>query len=127
MELPHSSPVNLFIFIQALLQKMIISHQLQLMGGSTLRACDFDNPQSMDGSLPFASISFLALAFVRLHMDLGPYRRLESRDPNMMAVSVISFNVPLTTSKCVGALLFAVHALSLCRYAWGSAMSLAVM
>lgn len=75
--------------------------------GSTL------DPQNIDGSLPFTSIAFLALTSVRLHMDLGPHRRLESQDPQIIATGLARLSLPPRTSRIIGSLLLAVHALSL--------------
>lgn len=75
--------------------------------GSTL------NPENVDGPLPFTSIAFLALASVRLHLDLGPHRRLETRDPVAIAASLNEVQPPVRGPELATALLHAVHALSL--------------
>lgn len=74
--------------------------------GSTL------DPQNIDGPLPFTSISFLALAFTRLHFDLGPYRQLETRDPEAMAVGLELASPPGREPRVITALLHAVHTMS---------------
>jgi hypothetical protein len=75
--------------------------------GSTL------DPQNIDGPLPFTSVAFLALAFTRLHIDIGPRRSLETRDPHAMAANLRKLEAPKRGPRVVTALLHAVHALSL--------------
>jgi hypothetical protein len=75
--------------------------------GSTL------DPQNIDGPLPFTSVAFLALAFVRLHVDIGPHHSLDILDPHAMAASLRKMEPPRRGPRVVTALLHAVHALSL--------------
>jgi hypothetical protein len=75
--------------------------------GSTL------DPQNEDGPLPFTSVAFLALAFVRLHVDIGPHRSLESRNPSVMAANLSKMQPPKRGPRVVTALLHAVHAMSI--------------
>lgn len=75
--------------------------------GSTL------NPQNVDGPIPFTSIAFLALASVRLHLDLGEHRCLESCDSLAMAASLYKVRAPARSPQLSTALLHSVHALSL--------------
>lgn len=75
--------------------------------GSTL------DPQNVDGPIPFTSIAFLALASVRLHLDLGSNRNLEACDPLVMAVSLYKVRAPTRGTGLATALLHSVHALSI--------------
>jgi hypothetical protein len=75
--------------------------------GSTL------DPQNIDGPLPFTSVAFLALAFVRLHIDIGPHRSLETRDPHAMAANLSKMEPPRRGPRVATALLHAVHAMSI--------------
>lgn len=75
--------------------------------GSTL------DPQNMDGPLPFTSVAFLALAFVRLHVDIGPHRSLETRDAHAMAANLSKMEPPRRGPRVVTALLHAVHTVSI--------------
>lgn len=75
--------------------------------GSTL------DPQNIDGPLPFTSVAFLALAFVRLHIDIGPHRSLETRDPHAMAANLSKMQPPRRGPRVATALLHAVHAMSI--------------
>lgn len=50
---------------------------------------------------------------MRLYCDLGPYRRIESRDPGTIAANLAEAYLPPRAPRMVAALLLAVHALSL--------------
>jgi hypothetical protein len=67
----------------------------------------------VDGPIPFTSVAFLALASVRLHLDLGEHCRLESCDPLVMAVNLHKVRPPTRGPELATALLHSVHALSL--------------
>lgn len=71
------------------------------------------DPQNPDGPLPFTSAAFLALAYVRLHMELGPYRQLDSRDPLQIAAALSQVRSPERGPNLTTALLHATHAISL--------------
>ena len=71
------------------------------------------DPQNADGPLPFTSAAFLALAYVRLHMDLGPYRRLDTRDPTQIAEALMQAPPPRRGPRLTTALLHSTHALSI--------------
>lgn len=75
--------------------------------GSTL------DPQNVDGPIPFTSIAFLALASVRLHLDLGSHRNLEACDSLSMAASLRKAQAPTRGPGLATALLHSVHALSI--------------
>lgn len=75
--------------------------------GSTL------DPQNVDGPIPFTSIAFLALASVRLHLDLGSVRNLEACHPMGMAASLYRVRAPARGPGLATALLHSVHALSI--------------
>lgn len=62
--------------------------------------------------MPFTSAAFLALAFARLHIDLGPYRQLRTRDPKQVAAALLAMPVPQCGGPVIPALLHAAHALS---------------
>jgi hypothetical protein len=67
----------------------------------------------MDGPFPFTSVAFLALAFVRLHADIGPHRSLETRDAHAMAANLSKMEPPIRGPGVVTALLHAVHTVSI--------------
>ncbi|KAI3395899.1 hypothetical protein diail_684 [Diaporthe ilicicola] len=46
------------------------------------------DPNNENGPIPFTSSSLLGLAYVRIYLHLGPYRKLESRDPERIADAI---------------------------------------
>lgn len=73
---------------------------------------DSSSNSNADSPLPFTSAAFLALAFARLHVDLGPHRRLQTRDPTQVAAALIETPIPECIPQAIPALLHAAHALS---------------
>lgn len=71
------------------------------------------DPENADGPLPFTSAAFLALAFARIHIDIGPHRLLRSRDPEQIAAALLDVQAPTRGRYLTKALLHATHALSL--------------
>ncbi|PYH98337.1 hypothetical protein BO71DRAFT_65879 [Aspergillus ellipticus CBS 707.79] len=71
------------------------------------------DPLNPNGPIPFTSTAFLGLAYCRIHVDLGPYRNLNTRDPQKIA-SVLSSSPDVPRSRSLlPALLHATHALSI--------------
>lgn len=71
------------------------------------------DPLSPDGPVAFNSTSLFRLAYIRLHSDLGPCRRLDTRDPIRIAAAFRDFP-PLVRSPRLGrAVLQSAHALSI--------------
>ncbi|KAF5844137.1 hypothetical protein GGP41_001050 [Bipolaris sorokiniana] len=69
------------------------------------------DPASPHGPLSFNSIALFRIALVRLHLDLGPYRGLETRNPPCIAQSLYrSPALPLSRVAC-SVVLQLVHAL----------------
>jgi hypothetical protein len=69
------------------------------------------DPASPHGPLSFNSIALFRIALVRLHLDLGPYRGLETRNPTSIAQSLYRSPVlPLSRVAC-RVVLQLVHAL----------------
>ncbi|EHK21565.1 uncharacterized protein TRIVIDRAFT_123400, partial [Trichoderma virens Gv29-8] len=71
------------------------------------------HPTSEHGPIPFTSVAFLTLAYVRTHLDIGPHLRLASRDPTAVASALFSIAPLRRHSNLTSALLYAIHALSL--------------
>ncbi|KAG8159108.1 hypothetical protein KVR01_010769 [Diaporthe batatas] len=70
------------------------------------------DPNNENGPIPFTSSSLLGLAYARIYLHLGPYRLLESRDPDLIA-KAISRSPPVERGGgVVTALLYAAHMLS---------------
>ncbi|KAI0118411.1 amidase signature domain-containing protein [Nemania sp. FL0031] len=71
------------------------------------------DPKNENGPIPFTSSSLLGLAYVRIYLNLGPYRLLETRDPARVA-RALSKSPPVKRSEgVISALLYAAHALSI--------------
>lgn len=50
------------------------------------------DPNNESGPIPFTSSALLVVAYVRLSLDIGPYRHLESRSAEVIADGLA--NVP---------------------------------
>ncbi|CAG8285538.1 unnamed protein product [Penicillium salamii] len=71
------------------------------------------DPHNANGPIPFTSSAFLGLAYVRLSLNLGPHRRLETRDPTIIATALHRSPRPERSYRLVPALIYAAHALSI--------------
>ncbi|CAI7582507.1 hypothetical protein N7533_010035 [Penicillium manginii] len=71
------------------------------------------DPHNDNGPIPFTSSSLLGLAYVRLSLNLGPYRRLETRDPATIAAALYRSPKPERSYRLIPALIYAAHALSI--------------
>ncbi|GAB1731558.1 hypothetical protein NU195Hw_g7019t2 [Hortaea werneckii] len=71
------------------------------------------DPNNENGPIPFTSSALLALAYVRIHLHLGPYRSLESRDPEVIARSLCQCPEVSRSDDISTALLYAVHMLGI--------------
>lgn len=136
--LKTTSPLGNYILIHAIIQQIFFARQLcsswPSATGSSLRTEDLTtlqhalnawkngwkrspessiDPQSPNGPIAFTSTALLGLAYIRLHVDLGPIRHLEARDPDAIAHALID-SPPLPRSpKLIMALLHSAHALSI--------------
>ncbi|PYH48759.1 uncharacterized protein BP01DRAFT_379163 [Aspergillus saccharolyticus JOP 1030-1] len=70
------------------------------------------DPHNENGPIPFTSSSFLGLAYVRLSLNLGSYRQLETRDPYRIAAALHRSPRPSRSYQLIPALIYAAHALS---------------
>lgn len=71
------------------------------------------DPHNANGPIPFTSSALLGLAYVRLSLNLGPYRRLETRDPTTIASALCRSPKPERSYRLIPALIYAAHALSI--------------
>lgn len=71
------------------------------------------DPHNANGPIPFTSSAFLGLAYVRLSLNLGPHRRLETRDPTIIASALRRSPRPERSYRLIPALIYAAHALSI--------------
>ncbi|KAK8041858.1 hypothetical protein PG993_006381 [Apiospora rasikravindrae] len=70
------------------------------------------DPNNENGPIPFTSSSLLGLAYVRIYLNLGPYRQLETRDPARIARALCRAPSVERSDGVISALLYAAHALS---------------
>ncbi|KAF9891207.1 hypothetical protein FE257_004771 [Aspergillus nanangensis] len=71
------------------------------------------DPHNENGPIPFTSSSLLGLAYVRLSLNLGPYRQLETRDPYRIATALHRSPRPGRSYRLTPALIYSAHALSI--------------
>ncbi|KAI5304083.1 hypothetical protein KEM56_006870 [Ascosphaera pollenicola] len=132
------SPLGNYVLIHAILQQIFFARQLRLsvpsLRGTSLRTEDLvilDNalsawkaswkrgpessidPQSSAGPIAFTSTALLGLAYIRLHLDLGPYRALMSQDPTTIATTLDRSQTVSRSPNLIKALLHSAHALSI--------------
>jgi hypothetical protein len=132
------SPLGNYILIHAIIQQIFFARQLCLsapnMHGTSLRQEDLNvldnslsawkalwkrtpessiDPQNPAGPIAFTSTALLGLAYIRLHVDLGPCRHLITQDPHQIA-GALGESPPLVRSpRLIMALLHSAHALSI--------------
>ncbi|EFX03764.1 c2h2 type zinc finger domain containing protein [Grosmannia clavigera kw1407] len=71
------------------------------------------DPNNENGPIPFTSSSLLALAYVRIYLHLGPYRKLDTRDPVVIAEAIYQAPQLKRNDGVIAALLYATHMLSI--------------
>ncbi|KAL2840043.1 hypothetical protein BJY01DRAFT_250170 [Aspergillus pseudoustus] len=71
------------------------------------------DPLSPHGPLSFTSTALLRLAYIRINMDLGPARALNTWDPHLIAQSLDRSPAPQRGDKITRAALHCTHALSI--------------
>ena len=132
------TPLGNYVLIHAIIQQIFFARQLSLswpnIGSGSLRSEDLAmlehglsqwkagwrrtpesslDPQNPNGPVAFTSTAFLGLAYIRLHLDMGPLRHLETRDPAQVATA-LGDSPPLRRNpRLIMALLHSAHALSI--------------
>ncbi|UKZ94558.1 uncharacterized protein TrAFT101_009427 [Trichoderma asperellum] len=125
-------PFSNLILLHGVLQRIYLLRQLSF--GHNLSDHEIDNihsalskwariwqrasgsdlhPSSEHGPIPFTSVAFLTLAYVRTHLDIGPKMWLATRDPATVALALFSIAPPRRHSNLTSVLLYTIHALSL--------------
>lgn len=133
-----TSPLGNYVLIHAITQQIFFARQLRLsfptLPGTSLRRDDLYaletalraweagwrrapessiDPQSPAGPVAFTSTALLGLAYIRLHLDLGPCRALVTQDPMQIALALRS-SAPLDRHpRLIMPLLHSAHALSI--------------
>lgn len=132
------SPLGNYILIHAIIQQIFFARQLCLsapnMQGTSLRQEDLNaldnslsawkalwkrtpessiDPQNPAGPIAFTSTALLGLAYIRLHVDLGPCRHLITQDPMQIAGALAESPPIVRSPRLIMALLHSAHALSI--------------
>ncbi|KAL1954683.1 hypothetical protein VTO42DRAFT_835 [Malbranchea cinnamomea] len=132
------SPLGNYVLIHAIIQQIFFARQLCLsapnLPGTSLRPEDLAvldaslrawkagwrrtpessiDPQSPAGPIAFTSTALLGLAYIRLHVDLGPCRRLVTQDPVQIAHALKDSPPFVRNPRLIMALLHSAHALSI--------------
>ena len=127
------SPTEAYVLIYALLQRIYLMQQLS--GDLDRRKCQdvLDIEQVLDRwrhtwrtspeslidlqnsymSISFTSTALLGAAHIRLHCDLGQWRRLQTGDPSLVATTLLQAPAPQRGPHLIYALLHSVHALNI--------------
>jgi hypothetical protein len=71
------------------------------------------DPNNESGPIPFTSSALLVVAYIRLSLDIGSYRHLESRDPDAIAAGLSQLPGIERNDNLLSALLYSTHALSI--------------
>ncbi|KIW57312.1 hypothetical protein, variant [Exophiala xenobiotica] len=137
-EITPISPLGNYVLIHALIQQIFFARQLSLawpgVAGSSLRIEDITvldrglrawkagwkrtpesslDPQNPNGPVAFTSTALLGLAYIRLHVDMGPLRHLETRDATQIATALLNTPDIRRDPRLIPALLHSAHALSI--------------
>jgi hypothetical protein len=132
------SPLGNYVLVHALIQQIFFARQLSLawpgVAGTSLRPEDILvlekglsawkqgwkrapesslDPQNPNGPVAFTSTALLGLAYIRLHVDMGPLRHLESRDSVSIANALRNTPPIKRDPRLTPALLHSAHALSI--------------
>ncbi|KAH0377641.1 amidase signature enzyme, partial [Aureobasidium melanogenum] len=71
------------------------------------------DPNNENGPIPFTSSSLLALAYARIYLNLGPYRQIQTRDPQRIARALARCPEIDRSEGVIAALLYATHMLGI--------------
>ncbi|KPI36900.1 Regulatory protein ADR1 [Cyphellophora attinorum] len=132
------SPLGNYVLVHALIQQIFFARQLSMSwpgsAGSMLRSEDITvleralsawkqgwkrapesslDPQNPNGPVAFTSTALLGLAYIRLHIHMGPLRHLETRDSVQIAHALRNTPDLQRDPRLTPALLHSAHALSI--------------
>ncbi|UPX19705.1 uncharacterized protein EKO05_0009959 [Ascochyta rabiei] len=133
---PIPSPIGNYILLHAILQRIHVVRELSFpMTSSTkISASELQtvsralrswtslwqqtpesilDPNNESGPIPFTSSALLVVAYVRLSLDIGQYRYLDSRDPTTIAAGLAQLPDIERNDNLLSALLYSTHALSI--------------
>jgi hypothetical protein len=132
------SPLGNYVLVHALIQQIFFARQLSMnwpgSTGTMLRSEDIAvleralsawkqgwkrapesslDPQNPNGPVAFTSTALLGLAYIRLHIHMGPLRHLETRDSMQIAHALNNTPDIKRDPRLTPALLHSAHALSI--------------
>ncbi|KAL2837696.1 hypothetical protein BJY01DRAFT_251321 [Aspergillus pseudoustus] len=134
---PMPSPLGNYYLLHGLIQRIHIIRELALdLGDASLDLPEDDlnrletalvtwthmwqqapessiDPANENGPIPFTSSSMLGLAYVRLSLNLGPFRQLETRDPARIALALAESPPVRRNGRMIPALIYAIHSFSI--------------
>lgn len=133
---PIPSPIGNYILLHALLQRIHVVRELSFPMTSSTRISTSElqtvsralrswtslwqqtpesilDPNNESGPIPFTSSALLVVAYVRMSLDIGQHRHLESRDPNTIAAGLAKLPDIERNENLLSALLYSTHALSI--------------
>ncbi|KAF2222285.1 hypothetical protein BDZ85DRAFT_263380 [Elsinoe ampelina] len=133
---PIPSPLGNYILLHALLQRIHLVRELSLPGPGTasLPISEMQSisrglrhwtsmwqqaPESMldpnneNGPVPFTSSALLGVAYIRLSLNIGPHRHLETRDPDAIVAGLALMPRIEYNDSFHSALLYSTHSLSI--------------
>ncbi|KAI3004098.1 transcriptional regulator family: C2H2 zinc finger and Fungal Specific TF [Aspergillus niger] len=134
---PIPAPLGNYILLHGLLQRIHLVSELSIPNGDQSFALPTEelnkleralrswtsvwqqapesslDPHNENGPIPFTSSSLLGLAYVRLSLNLGPHRQLETRDPYRIATAIHRSPRPGRSYRLTPALIYSAHALSI--------------
>lgn len=71
------------------------------------------DPNNENGPVPFTSSALLAVAYIRMSLNLGSFRHLDTRDPNIIAAGLARLPKIEHNESFHSALLYSTHSLSI--------------
>lgn len=133
---PIPSPIGNYILLHALLQRIHVVRQLSFPMTPCMKITTPEqqtlsralrswtslwqqtpesilDPNNESGPIPFTSSALLVVAYVRLSLDIGQYRHLDSRDPHVIAAGLACLPEIERNDNLLSALLYSTHALSI--------------
>ncbi|CAI6274242.1 unnamed protein product [Periconia digitata] len=133
---PIPSPIGNYILLHALLQRIHVVRELSIPATSPAIISPLElhticralrswtslwqqapesilDPNNDSGPIPFTSSSLLVVAYIRLSLNIGSYRHLESRDPDVISTGLSQLPDIERNDNLLSALLYSTHALSI--------------
>ncbi|KAF1940602.1 hypothetical protein EJ02DRAFT_406247 [Clathrospora elynae] len=133
---PIPSPIGNYVLLHALLQRIHIVRELSFPATSpaTISVSELQvigralrswtslwqqtpesilDPNNESGPIPFTSSALLVVAYVRLSLNVGPHRHLETRNSDVIAAGLTHLSDIERNDNLLSALLYSTHALSI--------------